>query len=213
LVRLLCVTLSMIRASLGWVHEQHVASAVLYFSFCHLQERSIFLPATFGCFFDWISVANLRKRIYKQHRSNFSLIYIWSVVTQVLCNISPTGVLWDKICIQARARLLCNCALYHAFLLPGIVFGTSWKCAIKSHWPVMDYLQKQLESWVYAGQVILECSVALLPMLYGDLEVQDLYAICCSALCVQDQNLTLNLGLKLDPFVNLQWGRSCNKSA
>ncbi len=135
------------------------------------------------------------------------------MVTQVLCNISPTGVLWDKICIQARARLLCNCALYHAFLLPGIVFGTSWKCAIKSHWPVMDYLQKQLESWVYAGQVILECSVALLPMLYGDLEVQDLYAICCSALCVQDQNLTLNLGLKLDPFVNLQWGRSCNKSA
>jgi hypothetical protein len=77
----------------------------------------------------------------------------------------------------------------------------------------MDYIQKQLESWVYAGQVILECSVALLPMLYGDLEVQDLYAICCSALCVQDQNLTLNLGLKLDPCVNLQWGGSCNKSA
>jgi hypothetical protein len=100
------------------------------------------------------------------------------VVTQVLCNISPPGVLWDKICIQARAWFLCNCALYHAFLLPGIVSGTSWKCATESHWPVMDYIQKQLESWVYAGQVILECSVSLLPMLYRDLEVQDLYAIC-----------------------------------
>lgn len=82
------------------------------------------------------------------------------------------GFFRNKIRLQTWPRILSDSPVHHALLLHGLECCTAWESATISHWPFMDYFQKQLESWLSARKVILHRSVPLLPMLHGYFEVR-----------------------------------------